>query len=167
MRWISNRLPEREAIVSKPFLRPFAHRLVHPSLWHFNRSSVSNGLALGLFCGFLLPVGQILLAAFFALTLRANLAVAAAATLVTNPFTFPAIYFAAYKLGSQVTSGGSVADIPTAGGWTSGAWLLSVSLPTAIGLVLFALASSVTGYLAVQLAWRLRVARRWARRRAA
>ena len=166
MRWFSNRLPDRETLVARPFLRPIAHRLVHPSLWHFNRSSVASGIALGLFCGFLLPVGQIILAALFALTVRANLAVAAAATLVTNPFTFPAIYFAAYKVGSRVASGG-VAAAPAEGGWTTGAWLLSVSLPTAIGLVLFALLSAAAGYLSVQLAWRIWVARRWARRRTA
>ena len=163
MRWFSDRLPGRDSLLSKPFLRPCAHRLVHPSLWHFNRSSVSNGIALGLFCAFLLPVGQIILAALFALTVRANLAVAAAATLVTNPFTFPAIYFAAYRLGEKVT-GGATGDAGMASG---AAWLLSISLPTAVGLLLFALVSAASGYVAVRLFWRLRVLRRWSRRRAA
>ena len=161
-RWLSDGLPDQKLLDGR-LLRPFAHRLRHPSLWHFNRWSVSSGLALGLFCGFLLPMGQIALAAFFALSLRANLAVAASATLVTNPFTFPAIYFAAYKVGTRVTSGGPGVE-DEAG---AAAWFVSVSLPTALGLALFAIVSAALGYVAVHFAWRVWVARRWTRRRAA
>jgi len=168
-RWLSANLPGRDALLARPYLRPLAHRLGDPALWHFNRWSVSRGLALGLFCGFLVPMGQIVLAALIALSLRANLIIAAAATLVTNPLTFPAIYYAAYRVGDRMIGGGAGAADPAAAESLlakGSAWLISVSLPTAIGLIVFALLSSFAGYFAVQLAWRAWVARRWARRRA-
>ncbi|MFN3945604.1 MAG: DUF2062 domain-containing protein [Allosphingosinicella sp.] len=163
-------MPTRESLLANRWIRPFAHRLTHPSLWHFNRWSVARGIALGLFCGFLVPLGQIFLAAFFALTVRANLIVAAAATLVTNPITFPAIYWAAYSLGQRLlsTSGLLAFQPDAADGYLiqSVAWLLSVSAPTALGLLLFAGLSAVFGYLAVHFGWRLWVQRRWASRQA-
>lgn len=161
--WLSTHLPDRETLLARRWMRPFAHRLVHPSLWHFNRWSVSRGIALGLFVGLLIPFGQIVLAALFALTLRANLLAASAATLVSNPLTFPAIYFAAYGFGSRVLTGGSSApagpsDLP---------WLIEVSAPTALGLFVFATAAAAIGYGAVHLAWKAQVRRRWKRRRIA
>lgn len=171
MRWLAARLPDRETLLAQRFLRPLAHRLGHPALWHFNRWSVSRGIALGLFCGFLVPMGQIFLAALIALTWRANLIVAAGATLVTNPFTFPPIYYAAYRVGDRVVGQArwspldpDAAETYLARGW---AWLLDVSLPTVVGLVTFALVSALLSYWTVQLGWRIWTARRWARRRAA
>lgn len=149
-RWAS-RLPDRETLLRGRLLRPFAHRLRHPALWQVSRCSVSSGVALGLFCAFLLPFGQIALAAMLALTLRANLAVAAAATFVTNPITFPIIYFAAYQLGAGVTER-SLAGAGPAGGAD---WLIQVSLPTAVGLALFAVLAAALGYACVQLGWSL------------
>jgi uncharacterized protein (DUF2062 family) len=149
-RW-ARRLPDRETLLSGRLLRPFAHRLRHPALWQVSRCSVSSGVALGLFCAFLLPFGQIALAALLALALRANLAVAAAATFVTNPLTFPFIYFAAYQLGAHVTERGL-----GEGGAAEGAdWILQVSLPTAVGLGVFAVLAAALGYACVQLGWSL------------
>lgn len=169
-RWLSETLPPREALLGHRWLRPFAHRLHHPCLWHFNRWSVSRGLALGLFCGFLIPFGQIVIAALFALTVRANLVVAAAATLITNPFTFPAIYYGAYRLGQRLLTtdhwAANAAAAETLAAKSLG-WMLHVSAPTALGLFLFASASALFGYLGVQFVWRLWVRRRWAARNSA
>jgi uncharacterized protein len=168
--WIASRMPTRESLLANRWIRPFAHRLTHPSLWHFNRPGVARGIALGLFCGFLVPLGQIFLAAFFALTVRANLVVAAAATLVTNPLTFPAIYWGAYSLGQKLLSAsGMLAFTPDSADTMliqAVAWLLSVSAPTALGLLLFAGGSAALGYLGAHFGWRLWIQRRWARRRA-
>jgi uncharacterized protein (DUF2062 family) len=93
-------MKSREAILRSRWVRPFAHYFAHPSLWHLNRRSVPRGLAVGLFAAFALPVGQFALAALLAIPLRANVPLAAAATLVSNPITFAPIYIGAYKLGS-------------------------------------------------------------------
>ncbi|TXC67466.1 DUF2062 domain-containing protein [Piscinibacter aquaticus] len=69
--------------------------LHHPRLWHLNRRGVALGLALGLFFGLLIPIAQIPLAGGAAVLLRANVPMAVASTLVTNPVTFGPVYYAA------------------------------------------------------------------------
>jgi uncharacterized protein len=164
-RWFLGNLPTREGLLANRWLKPFAHRLEHPLLWHMNRRSIARGIALGLFAGFLLPIGQIFLAALLAMTVRANVLIAAGATLITNPFTFPPIYFAAYKLGCGITG---MKAAPANAPETPDMFmrLHHVATPTVVGLLLFAFISSLAGYLAVHIFWRWRLSRRWNRRRA-
>ena len=150
----------REQILGSRWLRPFAHLFSHPSLWHLNRRSVPRALALGLFVAFILPIGHFALAALLAVPVRANVPLAAAATLSVNPLTIPPIYFAAYKLGGLVLhlhphhAIGKVAH-------GFGETILTASGPTALGLVIFAVISAITGYTLGTLLWRLRLVRRW------
>ena len=154
-------------------LRPFRRWLRHRSLWSLEQRPVARGVAIGLFFGILLPVAQILLAAVAAVLLRANLAVAAVSTLVTNPLTFPFVYYLAYRVGSFLTGGrGSGADVARSqeaashatdvGGWASalGNWVTSIGVPLAVGVVTLATAASLLGYLLVHAIWRWRDARR-------
>lgn len=164
MRWIVSRLPDRERLLANRWLRPFAHRLSNPSLWHLNRRSAARGLALGLFAGLILPLGQIVLAALLALTVRANVLVAAGATLVTNPLTFPPIYFLAYRLGCSLTGGGRIHPAGAAPRPFMATWLLDIAAPTVAGLLLLAFVASTLGYVLVHAVWRWRVGRRWQQR---
>lgn len=164
-KWFKRMSPDREVLLNNGWLRPIAHRLSHPEIWHFNRRNVARGVALGLFVGFVLPLGQIVVAALLAATARGNLLVAAAATLVTNPFTFPPIYYAAYRTGSFLlgsASGSALADRAHTGATMEA--LTSASLPTVVGLLLFAIVSAATGFALVHLGWRFSLARQWRRR---
>lgn len=168
-KWFKQISPDRDSLLANRWLRPLAHRLTHPEIWHFNRRNVARGVALGLFVGFILPIGQIVVAALLAASARGNLLVAAMATLITNPLTFPPIYYAAFRTGSfllaPVLDGRSVA---TAGQQAQAGTMLemltSASLPTLLGLVLFATVSAAAGFGAVHLAWRLSLSRQWRRR---
>lgn len=146
--------PTRERLLANRWLRPLAGRMADPALWRATRRSVRLGVAIGLFSGFILPLGQIPLAILIALPLRANLLVAASATLVTNPLTFPLIYWAAYGLGDAVI--GWRAAAVTSGG---------VLAPLVTGLAILAGFGTIVGYAAAELAWRCRVRRRRATRR--
>ncbi|MET1755012.1 DUF2062 domain-containing protein [Novosphingobium sp. RD2P27] len=154
----------REIVFQNRWVRPFAHLLSHPSLWHLNRRSLPRGVALGLFVGFLIPIGQFVIAALLAVPIRANVPIAASATLVTNPLTFAPIYFAAFKVGEMlpVTSFGSAAADAD---WFS--LFLHASGATAAGLLIFAVVSATLGYTFTALFWRLRLVKRWSRRPAA
>src|SRR5690606_6341526 len=99
-KWFVKSAPDRRILLDNRWLAPIAARLATPAIWHFNRRSIARGLALGLFAGFLLPIGQVALAVLFAASVRANILVASVATLVTNPLTFAPIYYAAYRTGS-------------------------------------------------------------------
>lgn len=167
MRRLRRFLPSREALEQNRLLRPFAPLLAGAHLWHFNRRAVARGVAVGLFFGFLVPVAQILFAAVAAVGLRANVPIAALATLITNPLTFPPIYFAAYRLGGWLLGrNGSDAAATVAaraasadGAWLTRAaeWVSSVGPSLALGLLIMAVASAAAGYVAVHIGWRTAV----------
>lgn len=162
-RWV----PTREQLRRSRWLAPIAHYLEDDRLWHVERASVARAVAIGLFFGVLLPTAQFLFAVGFAIWLRSHVAIAAAATLVTNPLTFPPIYWLAYKIGRVVL--GDPADPKTAEvvehqaeaavagtGWLAGMWdtLQSAGPPLVVGLLLLAVGASALGFGLVWLLWR-------------
>lgn len=177
-RRFSKRLPTPQALKDNRFLKPFSRHLHHHFLWQFNRRSVAGGVAVGLFFGILVPFAQIFLSAIAAILLRVNLPAAALCTLVTNPLTFPPIYFLAYRLGDILTGTEPVppetrirADIEEAiavqqgepSGWLPHLvdWVQTVGLPLATGLIVLAVAVATAGYFAVNAVWKMRIRRRW------
>jgi hypothetical protein len=169
VKFLKDRLPDRAALLERNWARPFAALLSHQSLWHFNRRSVARGVSLGLFFGLLLPFGQILMVAITSIGLRANIPAAVGATFVTNPLTYPPIYFGAAQVGRWILGdpgSGAQSDVGAARSWFTGLvdWLGSVGPALGLGLALFAAAGAVLGYLAVHVAWRLAVLRRRRRR---
>jgi len=167
------------------WLRWLGPALHHPRLWHMSRRGVALGMAVGVFFGFLIPIAQIPLSAAAAVALRANVPMAVASTLVTNPFTFGPVYYAAWKVGSfiladkstpppvlpgEVTAGPSTAT-PNGLPWWQRAWnsVQAAGKPLVLGLVLFACTFGALSYLLVTLLWRAKVllARRRRRRAAA
>jgi uncharacterized protein (DUF2062 family) len=97
--WIKGQLPSRKKLLSNRWLAPLSGRLSDPIFWRLRRRPIRSGLAAGLFSAFILPVGQIPLAILIALPLRGNVLIAATATFVSNPVTFPFIYILAYYIG--------------------------------------------------------------------
>lgn len=95
-------LPTEHALRTTRGLRWMGPLLRRPWLWHLSRRRVAAGAAIGVFIGFLLPVMQIGAAAGVSILLRANLPVAAAATLVSNPLTYVPIGIAAYQTGAWI-----------------------------------------------------------------
>jgi len=172
--WIRLRMPTREEMAQNKYLRPIAHRFLTPELWRFTRRSVPRGVALGIFAGFIIPVGQIFLAAFMALPARANVPLSALVTFITNPFTFPFWAVVANKLGAFIlkidlaATGGAAQDEITSGRW---AWFLAMFegvgvtvLVTIFGFIVLAVVGAAVGYLLAGVVWRFVVARKRRRR---
>lgn len=123
------------------------------------------GAALGVFFGFMIPVAQILASALVALLLRANLPVAAVATLVSNPFTYAPIFVLAHRTGAALL--GKTPDpaeeaqieqqahAPIDDPKTWGERFSAVGKPLALGLALFAVIGGVVTWIAVYLLWGL------------
>jgi uncharacterized protein (DUF2062 family) len=175
--WFSKHFPTRQGLKDNRFLKPFARYLHHHFLWQFNRRAVAGGATVGLFFGILFPVLQIFLAVFAAIVWRVNLPVAAFATLVTNPLTFPPIYYLAYRLGAVLTGAmspaavidGDVVHVVAAAadaGWLARLidWIQAIGLPLALGLFVLATVTALVGYVAVNTVWKLRVRLNWRRR---
>lgn len=168
-RWFGRHMPEREAMARNKYLKPIAHRFLSPELWRFTRRSVPRGVALGLFSGFIIPVGQIFLAAFLALPARANVPLAAAVTFITNPLTFPFWLWVANRVGAFMlridAATAQMASTKAGSTW----WVYFVEFfqqagVTVVGFVVLAIVSSAVGYLVSSAVWRLMVARKRAKR---
>ena len=170
-------LPTPESVRQNRWLRWMGPVIHHPRLWHFSRKGISAGLAIGIFFGLLIPIAQIPFSAALAVILRANLPVAMASTLVTNPVTFGPVYYGGYHLGSWVLGepGASAADevpplqVPetAAEGSTRGftdsvlavfEYATTVGKPLVVGLAILAVLCGLAVYWisSAVLAWRVR-----------
>lgn len=166
--WLADQLrrymPAREELANNRYLAPIAHRFLSPELWRFTRRSVPRGVALGLFAAFIVPLGQIFLAAFLALPMRANVPLAAAVTFVTNPFTLPFWLVVAKEVGGVVLNFDEAVGVGAAGQLAHDggmfARLFELAGVTAFGFVVLAVVTSVLGYVVSAAIWRVIVGRR-------
>ncbi|MGD2008113.1 MAG: DUF2062 domain-containing protein [Cellvibrionales bacterium] len=135
-----------------------------PNLWHINRQSTAMAFAIGLFFAMVPAPGQMFLAAFAAVRLRANLPLSVSLIFVTNPLTMPVIYYAAYELGATLL-GTPVQSIEfeITWGWLSQR-LGDIWQPFLLGCLVIGICASAMGYAAVHLLWRWRVGLAWRER---
>jgi len=174
-------LPTPDSLRNSRWLRWMGPVLHHPRLWHFSRKGIAMGLALGIFFGLLIPVAQIPFSATVAVLLRANLPMAVASTLVTNPVTFGPVYYGAYRLGKWVLGEEDVSEkkavkilekaeaLPAEKeSWNERmrAWmtyLSTVGKPLVVGLAIVATVSGLFIYFLTSALWVLKT--RWTRNR--
>lgn len=160
------KMPTRDEMAENRWLAPIAHRFLSPELWRFTRRSVPRGVALGIFAGFIIPIGQIFLAAFLALPARANVPLAVLVTFVTNPFTLPFWLFVANRVGSfflRIDASGHSEALGreiASGRWEGYSWFFQTAGATAVGFVLLAVIGSAVGYLVSGWVWRAWVGRK-------
>ena len=169
--WLRRHLPTRDTIDSYRLLRPFAKQLRHPSLWHFNHRSVPRGLALGLGVGVIIPFMHVPLAALLAIPARANIMLAAGSTLVVNPLTIPAMYYAAYRIGlwelgrkaAELQLGAASQEAGELGRFLF--WIHHAFWPIVLGILTLSAIGAALGYLGGSVGWKMRVRSKWRRRR--
>ncbi len=166
---IRKNTPTREEMAENKYLAPIAHRFLSPELWRFTRRSVPRGVALGLFAAFIIPIGQIFLAAFLALPSRANVPLAALVTFVTNPFTLPFWLVVANRIGEFLlrfdAAGASVAAASADGEtWAFLTMVYEVGAATILGCLVLAVVSPILGWVISGWVWRAVVSRKRARR---
>jgi uncharacterized protein len=162
-------MPTREEMANNRYLAPIAHRFLSPELWRFTRRSVPRGVALGLFSAFIIPLGQIFLAAFLALPTRANVPIAALVTFVTNPFTFPFWAVVANRVGKFMLQVDAATTGVASEQLESGAWqwvidAFQLAGVTVVGFLVLAVISAAVGYLVASAVWRVLIIRRRAKR---
>jgi uncharacterized protein (DUF2062 family) len=164
--------PSREEVLESRWLKPFGKRIRQADLWRFTRRSVPRGVAAGLFVGIFLmiPGLQIVGAALLAIPLRANIAIAAAMTFLSNPATTPFFLIAALALGNKLGFHADLAAFEAL--YVSGAglsrwmdWLLSDAAPAMVtGLFLIAVVSALVGYGVSIVVWRWWIGTKWRKR---
>ena|SRR3982751_1521011 len=173
MNWFQRHIPTRESIHRYRLLRPFARQLSQPSLWHMTHRSVPRAVALGLGIGVIIPFFHVVIAAILAIPLRANVAIAAAFTLIVNPLTIPPMYYAAYRIGSwELHHDANLVDPATAQRVSGDLgrflfWIHEASAPIAVGILTMAVTAAAVGYVAAALVWRWWLQSKWRERREA
>lgn len=168
--WWRQNAPTRESLEELRWLRPFAHRVLEPSLWRFTRRSVPRGVALGLLVGIFLmiPGLQIIGAALLALPCRANVPVSVAMTFLSNPATTPFILYLSLVVGNRFVQ--STADLGTLTmmiengaslvEWAN--WAASSAAPALLaGLFVISVVAASVGYLLSSFMWRAWISRKW------
>jgi len=146
------------------YLRPFQVVLAHPVYFSINRRSITGGLALGVFVGFLPFLGHTPVVVLAALLMRVNLPVAVLATWIANPLTYGPILYGEYLLGHYLL-GKPTSDLSLDLPWQqlvaglAGAWK-----PLWLGALVAGLMAAGTAYLLSNAAWRLMTRLRLRRR---
>lgn len=158
--WVNQKMPTRQQMEESRMLRPISRPIMRAELWRFTRRSVPRGVALGMLAAFLIPLGQIFLAVFLAVPFRGNVPIAALATFITNPFTYPFWAIAANKVGIFVLRIDEITRVHALSGhvesglgpWLS--WFLEVAAVTAFGFVVLAVVFASIGYVVSSFSWR-------------
>ncbi len=151
--------PNQNEIKNHKTLSWLSKHLHNPSLWNFNRKSISKAFAIGLFCAFTPVPFQMLLAAPCAIIFSANLPVAVALVWITNPITIPPIFYACYKLGAWILEVNIKQDFVMSFKYV---WQVfdTIWQPFLLGCLILSIVSSVLGYFSIQFVYRLKAYKR-------
>ena len=149
-------IPTRDALAAHPWLKPIAHHVLDPKLWRMHHEAVARGAAIGIFWGFTLPAGQIVVAVANSVWWRANIPVAVGMTLLTNPFTIGFWLWLAYKAGSLVLEAPAPLPFTQIEG-TSGiaGYVSAIGAPAILGMGMFAVGGAALAYVLVKIIWRI------------
>jgi hypothetical protein len=141
-------------------------KFIHDSdLWHLNQRCVPAAFFIGIFIGFIPTPGQMLLAALFAILLRANLLISVALTWLTNPITTPPIVYFSYKVGNWMLHN----EVKPIEFQFTFEWFLinlsTIGLPVILGSVTSGLVLGSLSYFITRSFWRWHVANEWKKRK--
>jgi len=158
-------LPSTHDIKNNKHLSIFGTLLHSPELWHFSRKSIAKAFAIGLFVAWLPTPFQMVIAAGAAILFHSNLPISVALVWITNPFTMPPMFYAAYKVGAAILGVNEVAfEMELSFDWLLHGTLL-IWKPFLLGCLIMAVFSSIAGYLGIQIFWRWKVLRSWKQRK--
>ena len=150
-------MPDHKAIKEHKQLQCFGSLLHDPNLWHLNRRSVSGAFAVGMFCAFIPIPLQMLIAAAIAIAVRVNLPISVGVVWITNPVTFPPMFYAAYRVGVYIL-GWEVIDIDFTLSWDSLADQIALIWePLLLGCLIVGSSAAVISFFTVRLLWRLHI----------
>ncbi len=157
------KIPSREEVLALSSLK-FMHGLIsEPNLWHFNRRSVARAALIGLFCAMIPMPFQMILAAFLAFYLTANIPLSIGLVWISNPITMPPLFFATYKFGAWLLGTEPVDSFEFTAEWLANG-LSIVWKPLYFGSAVAGIILGSTGYVAVRFIWRYKVIRKWNKR---
>ena len=144
------------------FLGDHLHR---PNLWHLNRRSIAKAFAIGLFSMWLPIPFQTILAALLAIIFCANLPLSVILVFITNPLTIPFMFYFSYRVGAWLLgipceNMNFAFSLEWLGDTIGNSWR-----PLLLGSLAMGIISSLLGYIAIRILWRIHILKQWQCRR--
>ncbi len=162
---IKRYLPNSETIKNHKHLQMFGKLLHDPLLWHLQRRNVAKAFSIGLFFAFMPVPFQMVLAAGFAIFLRANLPLSVVLVWITNPFTMVPIFYGCYKFGAWMMNVPfQDMEFELSYQWLSTS-LVQIWQPFLLGCFVAGGIAAAISNLAISAIWRLHVWSNWKKRR--
>jgi uncharacterized protein (DUF2062 family) len=152
-------LPTREQLRKTRSLQFLGDVMFNANLWHFNRHSLSLAVLIGGFCTFLPIPFQMIPTIMICIWIRCNIPVAVAVVWISNPITMPAMMYFAYRVGAWMMGIEATFDSQDPSLEVFGDQLLLVMQPLLLGCLVCGATVGLTGFFAVRLYYRWRVAR--------
>ena len=142
-------------------LRIFGSWVEDSNLWLLSRHTTAKAFAIGLYCAMLPVPGQMIISVALAIIFTANVPLSFSLIFLTNPLTMPAIYYAAYTLGTWVL-GTEPLEIQFEASWT---WFVQslddIWWPLLMGSQIMGVIFGVLGYWMIDSLWRNAIRRQW------
>jgi len=152
-------LPTREQIADIRVLSSLRHLLLEPNLWHMTRYSLSFGFLVGGICCFLPIFFQTLPCVLICIWIRCNVPVAVLVVWISNPITMGPMMYFAYRVGGWIL--GTEQEITLLD--PSLEWFIDqlaiIWEPLVVGSLICGVAFGMTGFIAIRLYYRWRIAR--------
>ncbi len=157
-------MPKPETLRNHKHLRMFGELLHKPNLWTLNRRSATIAFAVGLFVAWIPIPFQMVCAAALAILFNCNLPLSVALVWITNPFTMPFMFYAAYELGAKLL------DHPPQAFHFEASWqwieasLFTIGPPFLLGCLVFGIIFSAVGYFVINNLWKYSILLKWNKR---
>ena len=161
---IKRLFPKLDSVKEEKILKIFGPAVLQPNLWHINKKSVSRGFAIGAFCAFLPIPGQMIVAAFLAITFAGNLPFSLILTWISNPLTYTPMFYLSYKVGkffihTEIDYDFNNKEVNLLSD------LMHIWEPLLLGSLILGIIGSSLTYILIRLYWRHYVLKIWAKRR--
>lgn len=153
-KWLKKKIPTPEEIRNHKSLRIFGNIIHSPNYWHMNPRSVSNAVAIGVFCGFMPIPFQMVLAAALGIAFGANLFISVVLVWISNPVTMGPMFYFSYTVGRWIL------DLPKdpfkmelSLKWLQTTFLL-IWKPLVVGSLVCGAVAAVVSYIIVRIIYR-------------
>lgn len=157
-------MPKPETLQNHKHLQMFGKLLHKPNLWALNRRSAPMAFAIGLLVAWVPIPFQMILAAALAIMFNCNLPLAVSLVWLTNPFTMPFMFYAAYILGTKLLSQPQLEFTFEANWQWFESSLTTIGPPFLLGCAVLGIIFSISGYALIKVLWRYSILFKWSKR---
>jgi len=134
-------------------IKAFIHKYKIPSEYlSVNRKSISRGVLIGLFWGFIPMPMQMLAVLAVTPFLKFNIPIAISMVWLSNPLTMPFMYYMEYQTGNFILGNEGIENIELTLDWFSNN-LNKIILPLYLGTVPYSMGVSVVIYFIINRLW--------------